>query len=363
MIRHYNAQTLALFRENELSERKAARVQAHVTKCQLCAGTSASLADVSSALADVQVPAMPEHLADRIMLALASESAARASLSAAGHPAAGQPSAAGQPAAGQPSAAPGEPSQPDGAPAPAHIPGRPDLPERVKGSGRSRRPVFSAPVVLRTLAATAAVAVIAGGGFLLANSGGNVPGGEAGPASAPRPNVPSNSKVPYAGAGTGSGNSEPAAEPIRYDRKGAIATTVAVNSNINYTPRSIAGQIRRIVQSHGVNTSISATPGASPTARPSDYGLPSSSAAPSPTSHETVFAPLAVVPHLGGCLTTLAAGRKVLLADIARYLGKPAMIVVSQSSATAGFFEVAVVELTCSASSPHVIYRTKIPVG
>ena len=32
------------------------------------------------------------------------------------------------------------------------------------------------------------------------------------------------------------------------------------------------------------------------------------------------------IPQLGGCLTKIAAGRKVLLADVARYLGTPAAI-------------------------------------
>lgn len=340
MIRHFSAQTLALYREDGLTGRKASRVRAHLAGCELCAGRSSDLAEVSAVLAQVEAPAMPEHLADRIMLVLASESAARAGESSAR---AGGTAADGAGAASSPSAAS----------SPAHIPGRPDLPERTRRKGRSWLPGLSAPLALRTLAATAAVALIAGGGYLFATSGGSSVE-SAGGGTAARPG-PSAAGVPKGTAGV---ERAPSYSPVNYHRAGTKATTIAVKDNTDFTPRSLAGQVRRVVRSHGVNASIAASP-AVPTATKS----PGGTSTPEPRVQQSKFAPQLSVPHLGGCLTTLSAGRKVLLADIARYLGKPAMIVVLQSPADAGFFEVSVVGLACSASSPHVIFHTKIPVG
>ena len=66
---------------------------------------------------------------------------------------------------------------------------------------------------------------------------------------------------------------------------------------------------------------------------------------------------------LVGCLTRLAAGRAVVVADVAKYLGQPATIVVLRPSANALKLNVLVVRLTCSLASPEIIAQVTIPAG
>ena len=65
------------------------------------------------------------------------------------------------------------------------------------------------------------------------------------------------------------------------------------------------------------------------------------------------------IPQLGGCLTKIAAGRKVLLADVARYLGTPAAIIILQSP-TASAYDVVVVGLACSSSGSDIIAKSEV---
>jgi hypothetical protein len=69
------------------------------------------------------------------------------------------------------------------------------------------------------------------------------------------------------------------------------------------------------------------------------------------------------VSELAGCLYRVAAGRKVLLANVARYLGSPATIIVLQSLTAADVFDVAIVGLSCSSSNPDVISTATVPAG
>jgi hypothetical protein len=62
---------------------------------------------------------------------------------------------------------------------------------------------------------------------------------------------------------------------------------------------------------------------------------------------------------LAGCLANIASGRQVLLADVARYLGKPATIIVLKP--VSGAFDVIVVGLACTATKADVITRLSVP--
>jgi hypothetical protein len=64
--------------------------------------------------------------------------------------------------------------------------------------------------------------------------------------------------------------------------------------------------------------------------------------------------------RLAGCMKAVADGRMVLLLDLARYEGKPAVIVVLGSTATSEA-EVIVTSSGCSAASPDVL--TRAPLG
>ena len=142
MSRHVNAVQLARYREDALRPGKAARIGRHLSGCAKCSAIDSDLAAVSVMLASVSVRPMPEQVASRLQLAIASEAAARAAQA---------PGLAGSASAAAPAGA--------GVP----VPGRPDLPERSRSRPRwLRMPSLSSPLLLRGLAATAAVVVIAG---------------------------------------------------------------------------------------------------------------------------------------------------------------------------------------------------------
>src|SRR5689334_10648412 len=74
---HPDDETIAAFREDLLSGRRAARIAAHLTECPRCAEVDAQLAAVTAALARTPTPPMPASLAARPDAALAAEAAAR----------------------------------------------------------------------------------------------------------------------------------------------------------------------------------------------------------------------------------------------------------------------------------------------
>jgi hypothetical protein len=64
--------------------------------------------------------------------------------------------------------------------------------------------------------------------------------------------------------------------------------------------------------------------------------------------------------RIAGCMKAVADGRMVLLLDLAKYEGQPAMIVVLGSTVTSQA-EVIVTTNGCSATSPNVL--TRAPLG
>src|SRR5258708_35462998 len=99
MTRHVGAETLARFRQGDLSPRRNARIRAHLGGCARCSDLNEDLAGVTTLLAGAQPPPIPEHLAARIQTALATEAARRGALAAGGapDPAAGHAADAGRP--------------------------------------------------------------------------------------------------------------------------------------------------------------------------------------------------------------------------------------------------------------------------
>jgi hypothetical protein len=67
------------------------------------------------------------------------------------------------------------------------------------------------------------------------------------------------------------------------------------------------------------------------------------------------------VSRLEGCLSRVDAGRTVLLAAIARFVGRPATIIVLRPAKSAGILDVLVVGIKCSASVADVIFQITIP--
>src|ERR1022692_1983807 len=340
MTRHVDTDVLASYREGDVSRRRAAWIRAHLAGCARCSGVNSDLAAVSSVLAGVQMPPMPEHLAMRIQGALATESAQRA---------AGSPGLA----AAAPDAAT------DGAPTAIGVPGRPDLPERSRHSRRLRRPDMTSPLLRRRLAAAAAVVVLAGGGYLLASGSGS---GSPAPSAEPAAGSETPHRAPvFGGPEINSGGRNPAATPessagqnqtfgLAYGAGGRFRTA-AETSSVDFEPATLGARIRQQVANI-----------------PGDfYSLPSPAATgshstPSPAGPNAGAGGLNLA-RLAACVTLVAAGRDVLVVDIALYQSAPATIIVSETSPTAKSFAVIIVSRACSGTRADIIARVTVPAG
>ncbi len=272
MRRHVSAEVLALLREGEVRARKAGRITAHLSACPECAGIDSDLAAVPAMLAAVPLPPMPDTIAERLQVAIASEATARAATGAASGAAPGaapdvnltDAGASGLAASGA-DAGPGDgPGADAGEPLPT--PGRPDLPERTRRSSRRfRMPGWSSPLVLRGLAAAGAVIVIAGAGFLFVHGqttgqGSAGTGSGHGPLREARP-APS-ARVTGSGARAGyAGVNGPFS--LNYRLKGKIATARALTTHHNYTKLNLGPMVRKDVASVA-----SIGKGVTPTSRP-----------------------------------------------------------------------------------------------
>src|SRR5262249_4905242 len=135
--------------------------------------------------------------------------------------------------------------------------------------------------------------------------------------------------------------------PLSYRRNGQTASTTAFTSTENFTPSNLAHEVRvQVTNSDRMLTEPSATNG-------------SQGGAGDQTDNRFGGA---TSPGLEACLSRIAAGRQVVLADVARYLGKPATIIVFRPlSAGSAIFDVVVVALTCSASDSHIITQATVP--
>ena len=240
MSRHVRAETLARRREGTLSARKAASIDAHLSGCARCAGTSADLAAVSNLLARTQLPPMPDSLAQRVQMAIASESAERAArvpAPATAKQAGGPADVAADVAAGAAGAG------------------------RRRAARRLRRPRLSSPLVLRGLAGTAAVVVVAGVGFLLVSGHTTQNGQSLSASGAPAGRGAHRASSTTRPLANGAGQSRPVS--LQYRLRGKIATTTALSSSTNFRRDSLARNVRKDVASSarfGPNASVVPTP-------------------------------------------------------------------------------------------------------
>jgi hypothetical protein len=370
--RHVSAEVLARYQEGDLRARRAARVAAHLSACSRCARTGSELTAVPGLLAGIGRPAMPADVAERLTLAIAAESAARAAGDAAPAPEAVPGSAAGAAtgvpaspadpvatagAAGSAGSAGGAgaagaagPAQDrvggaDGGP-PDNVPGHPDRTgrkDRNRVAGRRLQwPGLSSPVLLRGAAAVAVVIVLAGAGFLLARvtigpatGGSGSSSGNSGAAGAPSARQPAEHHPVSA----------PDAAQLHYRLHGGVVTTTALASMMNFTRAGLAGQVQRAVARH--------------------VSLPFGTATPVSVNGRISGGPLLggiKIGTLNGCLSRVSEGRRVLLTEVARFLGKPATIIVLKSF-TAHVLDVAIVGPACSAGRADYIVRTTVPAG
>jgi hypothetical protein len=316
MKRHVGVQALARFREGDLSQRRTARVGAHLTRCARCTDLSAELAGITMLLASTPVPIMPDHLAARIQDTLASEAAGRLALDRGNEPR------------------------------------RRDLPRHAGTPRRRLRlPGLASPVMAGALAAAGAIAVIGGGGYLalshIANNGAG---------SAARSAAGSHAAA-AAGVGQSGAANRPYLAPLTfgpnlpYSTGGGSrqASFVPVSTGVNFVPASLATQVTAALSQVG-------------------FGRPEqakrSGAVPSPAATSLAGSRFAGVrlTVLKGCVGRIAAGSRVLLVDVAKYQGRRATVIVVAQRVPAPR-QVWVVGPACSASRSDVIAHRSMPVG
>jgi hypothetical protein len=302
MTRHIGERTLARFGQGDLSTRRSVRIRAHLTGCARCRERNEDLAAVTTLLADVQTPPMPEHISAMIQTALAAEAVRRAGVPATA-------SSAG------PETAPTSP----GARAPRH-----ERPAPGRRQPRSFR--LSSPVALRTMAATAAAVVLASGGYEIAT--------HAGGSGHPKPSVSGPEVSGSSGLAGPESKAAGTAPQLHYEYAGRQYSVSALASGTDYAPATLGAQVGQELRQNPPSA----------TGRGGSSSL-HSSAAPavgSPRTFENV--PLG---RLQGCVRRLAVGQRVLLVDVARYQGRPATVIVTRASA-GGSEQVWVVGTGCS---------------
>ena len=307
MRRHADAETLAAFREELLPRRKAARVSAHLAVCSRCAELDAQLTEVSALLTTSTAPPMPDALTARIEAAIAAEAAARAATTA-DHAVATADGTVAVGAAG-------------GGTGPHDRAARPARPSRApSGPGRAR-------LALRVAAVTAAVVVVAGGGYGVARLL------TANPESATSAGA-GNEAAPAAGGHGAASEKTPGGLGAPSAARSAPTARI-VSSGTNYQPGQLKTQVSAVLTQHRA--------GASAAAGFSQANQPTASAPPVP----------ACVPHVTG-------GKRPLLVDLAKYRGRPATVIVIPG-ATSGTLRALVVAGRCPAATGRVLATTTFP--
>jgi hypothetical protein len=325
VTRHVGAETLARYRQEDLSRRRASRIRAHLAGCKRCRVLDEDLAGVTAMLADVQPPPIPEHLAARIQTALAAEAARRVAPTAEGtRTAAADARTASDGIETRPAGSAARDARPASGPVPGGRAPQHERPRR--GRGQPWLPRLSSPVALRTMAAAAAVVVLAGGGYEIAqHTGGSSTSGTSTSAPAARqPLLGRNSSA----AGSGTAGLPP------YLRAGRQDVPV-IASGTNYTPAKLKVEVRSTLTRFRAQALAG-----SPAPR-----SPVSEGNSSPTSGNSALA---------GCVTRIAHGQQVLLVDVASYQGTQATVVVTGGPA-GGPEQAWVVGTGCSRASSDLL--------
>jgi hypothetical protein len=321
LIGHLSADELASYRAGAVRAGRASRISAHLTSCSRCAGVDSQLAGVSRLLASVAAPPIPDRLTQRLRTTLAAESAQRAA--ATGSPLTSSPLTS---SAGAERASAG----PSGRPASGR-------------AWRPRVPDWSSAMLVRSLAVTGVLALIVAGGLVLANLGpSSAPSLSARPASGPAPRPAAQPAGPERSTALPGGDNVGAAAtlPVRYQYQGGSVITNVVVSNFDYTKSDLATGIRASISSP-LTIPVSGT---------------EKQSSPSATSANQAHGISA--DRLAGCLSKVAAGHRILLAEVVRYLAGPATIVVLKP--IGHIFNVIVVGAACSATKTDVLTRLSL---
>jgi hypothetical protein len=309
MSRHFSTEQLARYSEGDLRPRKAAKVASHLRGCPACTEQLEELNRVPSLLASVQFPPIPAQLSTRISMAIAGEAAARVA---------------------------GEPS--------AEL-GRRDLPARARPPrSRWRMPVPSG-AGLRTVAAAGAAVIVAGGGYEIAT---HVGSGSGAPSSTAGAAVPAQAAAPM---GLKQG------PRLTFQHGGHTHTITSIQTDTNFGPGTLGRQTAAAIAAAAVPLG--------PSAHRLDQGPTNTFGADNGTSAPAGTGGTASVPGtlstgmLQGCVDKVAAGRTVLLVDVAKYQGLRATVIVVSSKAGGPAF-IYVVGAQCSAANSDIIKRQQL---
>ena len=320
MSRHASLDDLASFIEGVLKPRKSGRIASHLAGCSLCTGHMQDLEQVPAMLASVAYPPIPDALSGRIEMAIAAESVTRVTVSSDG----GQSVTTELSASRTVTAAvvSGEAS-------------RRDLPGRRRRQPRRgwRMPGFSSPLA-GSLAAVGAAVVIAGGGYEVASHLGSTTPGSAGTSA----HAPMNASRASSGS-----PARPVNGPsVQFQQSGHTRSIPSEVTQTNFLPDRLQAQAEAALRAARI-TNIKAAQGniSSPLAQANG------AAAGGPAA-------------LSKCVSNIAAGRDVLLVDIAQYQLKPATIVVV-GTAPSGPGTIYAVGGSCSASDKDILAQRPLP--
>jgi len=305
--KHPDTEALASLRAGLIGGLRGRRLASHVAGCARCASVSDQLGAVSSVLASVPAPALPDDFARQISAALAAEAAARESAHGA---------ATASPAARS--------ADRDSAQrvAPAPRPRQPAGPHRRQHGFRFRPAMAVVPVI---------AVVLAGFGYLLSHSSPSSSSSSALSEAAPSAAASASGPEPAGRAAAGA-----AARP---NHRPAFFVT---ESGTRYQAASLRAQVLGELASNSADTTapVPSAAAPAPASSPSSQFAAGNGAATSGGS-----APSA---NLIGCALALTGKVTPSLVDQAFYQGKPVYVIAVPNHAW-------VVGRGCTASHPAVI--------
>jgi hypothetical protein len=301
---HVDAEVLAELSAGLIDGKRATRIHAHLAGCQRCAQRSATLTEISTLLASVPSPRMPDDVVTRLNATLTHEAAHR--------------------------------SAPTTAPARSHDQDTANTVVEFSRAAKSRRRGLTSPVAARAFAAAAAACVVAAGGYAavqLTSGSSPSPNGPAaanGPVTTKHPTARGSARdhsigalpfIPHTGDTVGNG-------PERQQ-----LTFKVVDSGIDYRTASLSTQIK---------TELNKVVALKPSAR--------GRALHKPTAQQYA------------CVSYVTGGNAPALVDKAQFQGHPATIIaLSHVGNQVG--QAWVVGPSCSASEEDILKYVTLPTS
>ena len=307
---HPDAEALARYQAGRVRGFRDRRLAAHVVSCARCASVTDQLADVSTVLASVPAPPMPDAVERQITAALAAEAANRQA----------SPAAASAAAAAAAAAA---------APRKAAVP--------AAGGPRPRRHNFRPAMAF---ASAAACLVLAGFGYLLSqtssSSSSSAASGAAASASGPVSSPEAGARLPASGGKALSPTDLMPAEE-------QSPRFIVVESGTKYEQATLVTQVGAVLARNAIGSGAPSGPSAVPSQSASSQAAGSTGGS-SPS------------PALVDCVVHLTGTAAPRLVDQATYQGKAVYVIADAR-------HVWVVGRGCTAGNPELITTMPLPAS